>query len=138
MRDPFQILGVAPTASPAEIKAAYRKLARELHPDRTGNDPRKTERMKDVIWAYEVLSDPEKRAAAEAGTFTPADVADMTRFTEDVIDRTAQLATAQAHKYTARLGIVAEPATRLVSSLVQDLAGSLKQRAARAIRESGK
>lgn len=139
MRDPHQILGVPRTASAAEIKAAYRRLAWELHPDRTGDDPRKTARMKDVTWAYEVLSDPDKHRAAEAGTFTPEDIADVTqRITESVIDRTAQAATAQAHKYTGKLGIAAEPAGRFVQTLFQDLAGSLKRKAAETIREKVK
>jgi curved DNA-binding protein len=60
-RDYYDILGVARTASADEIKSAYRKLARKLHPDATKNDPKSTERFKEVQEAYEVLSDETKR-----------------------------------------------------------------------------
>lgn len=60
-RDFYRILGVGKNASEGEIKRAYRKLARELHPDVTGDDPRATERFKEVTVAYETLSDPQRR-----------------------------------------------------------------------------
>ena len=60
-RDYYRILGVEKGASEADIKRAYRKLARELHPDVTGDDPRATERFKQCTEAYEVLSDPQRR-----------------------------------------------------------------------------
>ncbi len=69
-RDPWKILGLPRGAPPAEIKDAYRRLAMRLHPDRNGGDPAKTERFKDVAWAYAVLSDPahaEKLPDARAG-----------------------------------------------------------------------
>jgi molecular chaperone DnaJ len=60
VRDLYDILGVARTATQEEIKKAYRRLARELHPD-VSEDPSTEERFKEVTAAYEILSDPEKR-----------------------------------------------------------------------------
>jgi curved DNA-binding protein len=60
-RDHYRTLGVGRSATEADIKRAYRKLARELHPDVTGDDARATERFKAVTEAYEVLSDPQRR-----------------------------------------------------------------------------
>jgi molecular chaperone DnaJ len=60
VRDLYEILGVPRGAAPAEIKAAYRKLARSLHPD-VNADPADQERFKEITGAYEILSDPAKR-----------------------------------------------------------------------------
>ena len=60
-RDYYRILGVDKGASEGDVKRAYRKLARELHPDVTGDDGRATERFKQVTEAYEILSDPQRR-----------------------------------------------------------------------------
>ena len=65
MKDLYKTLGVAEDADQATIKKAYRKLAKEFHPDVTGNDKKKTERFKEINDAYGVLGDKEKRAEYE-------------------------------------------------------------------------
>jgi len=61
MKDYYKILGVLKTASIDEIKKAYRKLAREYHPDKTGGDEKKNRVFLDVNEAYEVLGNEDKR-----------------------------------------------------------------------------
>ena len=65
--DPYTVLGVDRKASAAEIKKAYRKLARQYHPDRNPGDAKAEERFKEVNEANDVLSDPDKRAALDRG-----------------------------------------------------------------------
>lgn len=66
MKDPYKALGVSPEASPTEIKKAYRRLAKDYHPDRTGGDKVKEARFKDVSVAYDILSDKDKRSRYDA------------------------------------------------------------------------
>jgi curved DNA-binding protein len=61
MKDLYKLLGVSESADDAAIKKAYRKLAKEYHPDVTGNDKKKTERFKEINEAYAVLGDEQKR-----------------------------------------------------------------------------
>lgn len=60
-RDYYKVLGVNKTATEKEIKQAFRKLARQYHPDMNPGDSKAEERFKEINEAYEVLSDPEKR-----------------------------------------------------------------------------
>ncbi|MBI0476199.1 J domain-containing protein [Sphingomonas sp. MA1305] len=67
MADPYQTLGVARGASEADIKKAYRKLAKELHPDRNKDNPKAAERFSQVTSAYDLLTDKDKRARFDRG-----------------------------------------------------------------------
>jgi len=67
MADPYGTLGVTRTASEKEIKSAYRKLAKQLHPDRNKDKPNAAERFSDVTKAYDLLSDKDKRAQFDRG-----------------------------------------------------------------------
>jgi len=67
MADPYSTLGVARNASEKDIKSAYRKLAKELHPDRNKDNPKAAERFSDVTKAYDLLSDADKRAKFDRG-----------------------------------------------------------------------
>jgi DnaJ-class molecular chaperone len=64
--DYYEILGVERDANKAEVKTAFRRLARELHPDVNDHDPEAEEKFKAAAEAYEVLSDPEQRRAYDA------------------------------------------------------------------------
>jgi len=67
MADPYQTLGVARGAAEADIKKAYRKLAKELHPDRNTDNPKAAERFSQVTSAYDLLMDKDKRARFDRG-----------------------------------------------------------------------
>src|SRR3954451_14559035 len=63
----YKTLGVSKKASDEEIKKAYRKLARQYHPDRNPDDPAAEEKFKEISAAHDVLSDPEKRKEYDSG-----------------------------------------------------------------------
>ncbi len=67
MADPYKTLGVARDATEADIKKAYRKLAKELHPDRNKDNPKASERFSQVTNAYDLLNDKDKRARFDRG-----------------------------------------------------------------------
>jgi DnaJ-class molecular chaperone len=71
MRDPYEVLGVTKTASDAEIKAAYRKLAKKHHPDQNAKDPKAKERFSELNSAYEIVGDKAKRKQFDAGEIGP-------------------------------------------------------------------
>src|SRR6058998_155128 len=62
-RDYYEVLGIAQNAAEEEIKRAYRKLAVKFHPDKNPDDPHAEEKFKELGEAYDVLMDPDKRAA---------------------------------------------------------------------------
>ncbi len=67
MANPYTLLGVSKSASQDEIKQAYRKLARKMHPDLNPNDPKAEDKFKEISAAYDILSDAEKRKRFDAG-----------------------------------------------------------------------
>jgi DnaJ-class molecular chaperone len=66
MRDPYEVLGLAKSASAAEVKSAFRKLAKKFHPDQS-KESRAKERFSEIGSAYEILGDEKKRAAYDRG-----------------------------------------------------------------------
>jgi DnaJ-class molecular chaperone len=67
VRNPYEVLGVASTASPADIQKAYRKLAKTLHPDLNPGDKAAEEKFKEVTGAYDLLADADKRKRFDNG-----------------------------------------------------------------------
>jgi DnaJ-class molecular chaperone len=67
MRDPYEILGVSKGAGEGEIKSAYRKLAKKLHPDANKHDPKAASRFAEINAAYEIVGDENKRKAFDRG-----------------------------------------------------------------------
>ncbi len=67
MRNPYDVLGVSRSASEAEIKKAFRKLAKTYHPDRNADDPKAKDKFAEVNSAYEILGDADKRKQFDRG-----------------------------------------------------------------------
>ncbi|MEA3066385.1 MAG: hypothetical protein QOJ27_2846, partial [Sphingomonadales bacterium] len=67
MADLYSQLGVKRDSSEAEIKKAYRKLAKQLHPDKNKDNPKASERFSKVTQAYDILTDKDKRARYDRG-----------------------------------------------------------------------
>jgi DnaJ-class molecular chaperone len=67
MRDPYQVLGVAKSASEAEIKKAFRSLAKKHHPDAHPGDEKAKQRFQEISGAYDIVGDKDKRAKFDAG-----------------------------------------------------------------------
>jgi molecular chaperone DnaJ len=72
-RDPYEVLGVARDAGETEVKKAFRRLARELHPDVNTHDPEAEEKFKEAAEAYEILADAERRATYDRYGFDGLD-----------------------------------------------------------------
>src|SRR5260221_14735719 len=66
-RDPYEILGVSKDASEGDIKSAYRRLAKKLHPDANKHDPKAASRFAELNAAYEIVGDDDKRKAFDRG-----------------------------------------------------------------------
>src|SRR5712691_7581801 len=67
MRDPYDVLGVSKTASAADIKSAFRRQAKKLHPDANKHDPKAASRFAELNAAYEILGEEDKRKAFDRG-----------------------------------------------------------------------
>src|SRR4249920_3029601 len=67
MRDPYEVLGVARGASAGEIKTAFRRLAKKLHPDANKHDPKAASRFAEINAAYEIVGDADKRKTFDRG-----------------------------------------------------------------------
>jgi DnaJ-class molecular chaperone len=67
MRDPYEVLGIDRKANAADIKSAYRRLAKKLHPDANKNDPKAASRFAELNAAHEILSEEDKRKAYDRG-----------------------------------------------------------------------
>jgi DnaJ-class molecular chaperone len=96
--NPYEVLGVAPTASAADIQTAYRKLAKKLHPDLNPGDNAAEDKFKEVAGAYDLLSDAEKRKRFDAGEIDAAGAERPQQFYRDFA------ASNDGHPYTNNSG----------------------------------
>src|ERR1700740_3651712 len=67
MRDPYEVLGVDRKANEADIKSAFRRMAKKLHPDANKTDPKAASRFAELNAAYEILGEEDKRKAFDRG-----------------------------------------------------------------------
>lgn len=67
MRDPYDVLGVSRSSSEADIKKAFRRLAKQYHPDRNADDPKARDKFAELNNAYEILGDETKKKQFDAG-----------------------------------------------------------------------
>src|ERR1043166_4225812 len=72
MRDPYEVLGVPKKATEAEIKKAFRALAKKHHPDKHANDPKAVKRFQELSAAYEIVGDKDKRGQYDRGEIDAA------------------------------------------------------------------
>src|SRR5665213_700141 len=72
MRDPYEVLGVSKSASEAEIKKAFRALAKKHHPDTHAGDATAQKKFQEISGAYEIVGDKDKRAKFDAGEIDEA------------------------------------------------------------------
>lgn len=89
MQDHYQILEIPRESTFGDIKKAYYSRAKSCHPDRHNNSAQKTEEFKLVVEAFNVLSDPLRRAAYDAERLRPADAPDHPRTTTSIMDTPA-------------------------------------------------
>ncbi|MCJ7725101.1 MAG: DnaJ domain-containing protein, partial [Acidimicrobiia bacterium] len=88
MADYYEILGVDRDSEQDDIKQAFRRLARETHPDANPGEPDAEARFRDIAQAYEVLSDPAKRAAYDrGGSFDAGDLFSSFAGLDDLLSR---------------------------------------------------
>lgn len=79
MRDPYEVLGVDKGATEDQIKAAYKKCALKYHPDKNRGDKAEeaADRFKEVVTAYNIVSDPDKRRRYDAGGFANLEASEL-------------------------------------------------------------
>ena len=121
VKNPYEVLGVSPSASADEVKKAYRKKARENHPDLNPNDPKAAERMNEVNEAYDRIINPEKYAASDAQVQAIRAREILLRVTLIRVDRTQGLAN-RVRVVTSRKGPMAGP--RSISMICSALEAS--------------